>query len=157
MAVTAHRKQLAGDLYAVFLHLMKQGDPDVFRTIAELELSLTQLKALNALDATDEPLSVGALADLLSVSLPAMSRSVEGLHVRGFVERHEDAVDRRMKRVEITDAGRTVPRAMHDARLRALEELVEGLDAKDAERLAAALAPIAASPTFDRCRPEDRS
>ena len=66
-----------------------------------------------------------ALAESLGVSLPAMSRAVDGLFERGFVGREEDPADRRMKRVRLTDAGRTVPQALNEARLSALQELAE--------------------------------
>ena len=46
-----------------------------FNTIAELDLSFTQIKALCALDADGEERSVKALAESLGVSLPAMSRA----------------------------------------------------------------------------------
>jgi len=32
------------------------------------------------------------------------SRTVEGLHQRGLLRRHEDVADRRMKRVRLSDA-----------------------------------------------------
>ena len=44
--------------------------------------------------------------ELVLISLPAASRMVDDLFRRGFVERHEDAEDRRMKRVCLTDGGR---------------------------------------------------
>ena len=61
-----------------------------FNAIAELDLSFTQIKALCALEADGEERSVKALAESLGVSLPAMSRAVDGLFERGFVRREED-------------------------------------------------------------------
>lgn len=133
---------LTRDVHTVFLALMKRAHGEVFRAIADLDLSLTQIKTLHVLDDSGV-LPVTGLADALGVSLPAMSRCVDGLHSRGLVTREEDPEDRRSKRVSITAAGRDVPRALHEARLSHIEEFVAGLDADDAERLAAALAPIA--------------
>lgn len=131
------------DLHTVVLEVLHSAHGEVFRALAELDLSLTQIKALHALDGADAELPLSGLAATLNVSLPAMSRSVEGLHARGFVERHEDPDDRRMKRVRITDAGREVPRALHAARLSHLQAFVADLPDEDAARLATALDPIA--------------
>lgn len=148
------REELARDLYALFVHIMKGGGADVFRAVAELELSLTQIKALHVLEATGEDeQSVKALADALGVSLPAMSRAVDGLLHRGFVERHEDAEDRRVRRVRATAAGLEVPRALHQARLSRLQDFIAGLGAEEAAGLARALAPVAARPDILSCRP----
>jgi DNA-binding MarR family transcriptional regulator len=111
-------------MYALVSYMMRTANVGTFNTIAELELSFTQLKALCALEADGEERSVKALAESMRVSLPAMSRAVDGLFERGFVERDEDPADRRMKRVRLTDAGHSVPRALNEARLSALAELM---------------------------------
>jgi len=112
-------------------YLLRTANMGTFNAIAELDLSFTQIKALCALEADGEERSVKALAESLGVSLPAMSRAVDGLFERGFVLREEDTADRRMKRVGLTEAGHSVPRALNEARLSALQELV-GADAQDA-------------------------
>jgi DNA-binding MarR family transcriptional regulator len=147
------RTALARDLYAVVMHIMRSGNEEAFRALAEFDLSLTQVKAAHLLDGIDEATSVKHLADLVGVSLPAMSRSIDGLHSRGFVERHEDPDDRRMKRVRITDAGRDVVRALHEARLSTLQGFLDSLDDDQVARLAAALEPVAARDDIARCRP----
>jgi DNA-binding MarR family transcriptional regulator len=152
--VDASRTGLARDLYAVLIHVMKAGTPEVFRLVGDLEMSMTQIKVLHLLDAADEEVSVKFLAEKLGVSMPAMSRSIDGLLHRGFVERREDEEDRRMKRVRVTDAGRAVPDALQHARLTALHSFMESLDDGEVERLAAALEPIAAREDIARCRPE---
>lgn len=134
---------LTRDVHAVFLHLMRRAHGEVFRAIADLDLSLTQIKTLHTLDDAGE-LPVTGLADALGVSLPAMSRCVDGLHARGLVSREENPDDRRCKRVSVTAPGRDVPRRLHEARLSHIEEFVAGLEPDEAERLAAALGPIAA-------------
>jgi DNA-binding MarR family transcriptional regulator len=68
-----------------------------------------------------------------------MSRAVDGLFERGFVLRDEDPVDRRMKRVRLTDAGRQVPLALNEARLSALQELIGSLGDAEAGALEHAL------------------
>jgi DNA-binding MarR family transcriptional regulator len=143
---------VARDLYAVAFFLIKGTDAEIFRTIAELDLSLTQIKALGVLDTLADEMSLGALAEALNVSLPAASRAVDGLARRDLVERQEDPADRRMKRVRLLAAGAEVIRALHDARLSKIEAFVADLPEKDARRLAAALEPIANRPDIARCR-----
>lgn len=136
------RRVLTRDMYALAGYLMRTANVGTFNAIAELDLSFTQIKALCALDADGEERSVKALAESLGVSLPAMSRAVDGLFERGFVGREEDPEDRRMKRVRLTDAGRTVPQALNEARLSALQELLHSLGDEEAGALAHALALI---------------
>ena len=76
---------LTRDMYALASYLMRSSNVGAFNTIAELDLSFTQIKALCALDMDGEDRSVKALADSHGVSLPAMSRAVDGLYERGFV------------------------------------------------------------------------
>ena len=129
-------------MYALASYLMRTANMGTFNTIAELDLSVTQLKALSALDADREERSVKALAESMSVSMPTMSRAVDGLVERGFVLREEDPVDRRMKRVRLTDAGREVPLALNRARLSALQELIGSLTDAEAGALDRALTLI---------------
>jgi DNA-binding MarR family transcriptional regulator len=133
------RQALTRDMYALASYLMRTANVGTFNAIAELDLSFTQIKSLCALEADGEERSVKALAESLGVSLPAMSRAVDGLFERGFVEREEDSVDRRMKRVRLTDAGRTVPQALNEARLSALQELLNSLGDEEAVALEHAL------------------
>jgi DNA-binding MarR family transcriptional regulator len=120
-------------MYALASYLMRTANVGTFNTIAELDLSL---------EADGEERSVKALAGSMGVSLPAMSRAVDSLFERGFVHREEDPVDRRMKRVRLTDAGRTVPLALNEARLTALAEFLGSLADDEAAALESALATI---------------
>jgi DNA-binding MarR family transcriptional regulator len=126
-------------MYALLSYMMREATVGTLNTIAELDISFTQLKALCALEADGEERSVKALAESMKVSLPAMSRAVDGLYERGFVQREEDPADRRMKRVRLTAAGRSVPRALNEARLSALSEFIGSLDVDEADALEHAL------------------
>jgi DNA-binding MarR family transcriptional regulator len=138
-AEATDRRSLTRDMYALASYLMRTANLGTFNAIAELELSFTQIKTLCALEADAEGRSVKALADSLGLSLPATSRAVDGLYERGLVRREEDAEDRRMKRVRLTDAGRKVPLALNEARLSALAELISSLGDEEAASLAQAL------------------
>jgi len=134
------RTTLARDMYALLSYLMRAANVGTFNAIAELDLSFTQIKVLCALEMEGQDRSVKALADSMSVSLPAMSRAVDGLFERGFVQREEDPTDRRMKRVRLTESGRSVPLALNEARMSALHELIGSLDGEEADALQRALA-----------------
>jgi DNA-binding MarR family transcriptional regulator len=140
--VDVDRAALTRDMYALASYLMRSANVGTFNAIGELDLSVTQLKLLCALDAGGEERSVKALAETMGVSLPTMSRAVDGLFERGFVLRDEDPVDRRMKRVRLTDAGRRVPLALNEARLSALQELIGSLGDAEAGALEHALVLI---------------
>jgi DNA-binding MarR family transcriptional regulator len=151
------RAELTRDMYALASYLMRSANVGTFNAIGELDLSVTQLKLLCALDAGGEERSVKALAETMGVSLPTMSRAVDGLFERGFVLRDEDPVDRRMKRVRLTDAGRRVPLALNEARLSALQELIGSLGDEQAGALEHALALILEQrPEIAACRPAER-
>jgi DNA-binding MarR family transcriptional regulator len=128
-------------MYALASYLMRSANVGTFQKIGEMDVSFTQLKALCVLESDDDGdgRSVKALAESLGVSLPAMSRAVDGLFERGLVKREEDQSDRRMKRVRLTDAGRAAPLALNEARLSALQELMDSLQDEEADALARAL------------------
>ncbi len=139
VAAQIDREELSRDMAALANFLMRTATVGTFNAIAELDLSFTQIKALCALEADGEERSVKALAQSLGVSLPAMSRAVDGLFERGFVRREEDSSDRRMKRVGLTEAGHTVPQMLNEGRLSALQELMSSLAEEQAAALAHAL------------------
>jgi DNA-binding MarR family transcriptional regulator len=145
---------LAGDLYALVVYLHKNCNSDLFEAVGALELTLTQIKLLHHLEDKPQPLTLKEVAESVLISLPAASRTVDDLVRRGFVERHEDAEDRRMKRVTPTESGRAVIRKLNAARLSGLEEFVQ--DMTDAERrmLAAALSTLLERSDIAACRPE---
>jgi len=136
---TTDRRGLTRDMYALASFLMRTANLGTFNAIAELDLSFTQTKALCALEADQEGRSVKALAESLGLSLPSASRAVDGLYERGLVAREEDTVDRRIKRVRLTEAGRKVPQALNEARLSALAELMSSLGEEEASALEHAL------------------
>ena len=142
--LAADRETLTREMHALASYLMRTANVCTFNAIAELDLSFTQIKTLCALESDGDERSVKALADSLGVSLPTMSRAVDGLLEGGFVEREEDPDDRRMKRVRLTRAGRGVPRALDEARLSALAELIGSLGDEEALALEHALGLILA-------------
>jgi DNA-binding MarR family transcriptional regulator len=135
-------KQLAGELLALWSHLMRGSSQQMFAVLGELDLTMTQMKTLSMLDDCIEEVSVKELSERLGLSLPATSRTVEGLLRRGYLSRHEDSVDRRMKRVRLTDEGRDVVQRIVTARLQGLEAFATTLTDKQRAGLMAALSDL---------------
>lgn len=154
---TPEQTDLGGDLYALVVYLHKACTSDLFEAVGALELTMTQIKLLHHLEDADRELTLKEAAELVLVSLPAASRTVDDLVRRGFVERHEDVEDRRMKRVRPTEAGRAVIRRLNAARLSRLEQFTETLTDAERRKLAAALSTLLQRPDVAACRPEGLS
>jgi DNA-binding MarR family transcriptional regulator len=146
--------ELAGDLYALVVFLHKNCNSDLFEAVGALELTLTQIKLLHHLEDAERELTLKELAELVLVSLPAASRTVDDLVRRGFVERHEDVEDRRMKRVHLTDDGRSVIRRLNAARLSGLEQFTKNLTEPERRALSAALSTLLERDEVAACRPD---
>ena len=144
---------LAGDLYALIVFLHKNCNADLFAAVGELDLSLTQVKILHNLEERDHDLTVKELAELIPVSLPAASRAVDELFRRGLVDRNEDSADRRMKRVRVTDAGRSVSARLNAARLSGVEQLAASLGPDERDALTRALGVLLLREEIAACRP----
>jgi DNA-binding MarR family transcriptional regulator len=148
------REGLIGDMFALASFLMRTSNVGAFNAIAELDLSFTQIKALCAMDLDANEPSVKGLAESMKVSLPAMSRAVDGLFERGFVDRYEDREDRRMKRIRLTDAGRTVTSTLNEARLIGMQDFLTSLSEEESQALSHALELIIADrPELAALRP----
>jgi DNA-binding MarR family transcriptional regulator len=87
------------------------------------ELSLSQFHLLEPLAGADEPVGVGALADVVGVSAPSATRMLGALGRRGLVERRADPGDRRVVRVALTAHGRELV-AAKGAQIRAARTVI---------------------------------
>jgi DNA-binding MarR family transcriptional regulator len=145
---------LATDLYALVVFLHKNCNADLFEAMGVLELGMTQIKLLHQLEEAPSALTLKELAERIKLSLPAASRTIDDLVRRGFVERHEDEDDRRMKRVSVTDRGRHVIRKLNAARLNGLEQFAQTLTDDERRALGDALQVLLRRPEVAVCRPE---
>jgi DNA-binding MarR family transcriptional regulator len=141
-ATVATPQQLADQLALLSAHINRTASPDMFRVLGELGMAFTQMKALFILS-EHEQLSVKDIAGRLAMSLPAMSRSVDGLVQRGYVARKECASDRRSRLVTLLPAGRDVLGRVMAARGAALVEFASELSDAERDALHTALLPIA--------------
>jgi DNA-binding MarR family transcriptional regulator len=131
-------EQLNGFLHYIWKHCSPQGG--FLEVIDELGLSFSQLKALQFLSTAPSPeLSLKQLGDQLGLSLPAVSRAVDGLVQRGLVTRTEDVEDRRMKRVRPTAQADALIARLIDVRFAELGKFVETLTPRERKKLADAL------------------
>ena len=116
---------------------------DLIHLAHEFELSFSQMKAIHYLHGEDD-LSVKALGESLGLSLAAMSRAADELVQRGLVDRTEDASDRRIKRLRLTDKGRDLVLKMRELRMAGFEQFVATLSPRESAQLAKAIEPILA-------------
>ena len=133
---------IARDFSALFAHVLS--DSDLMQALNEVELSMSQFKTLAMLSRNDVELSLKEVAEAMGLSLPAASRAVDGLCQRSYVERREDEVDRRMKRVRISPPGADVIERVTAVRVAVIARFLEGLPEADRDRLADAIAPLLA-------------
>jgi DNA-binding MarR family transcriptional regulator len=148
-------RELGRQLAGFFLWITNSSNHDFLPRITELELTLTQMKALFQLTVVDE-LALKEIADGLGLSDAATSRAVDGLVKRELVERSEDAADRRIKRVCLTKRGRKMIDELAAVRIATFQRLVEELPDDERTKLADALEPILARHDLGRFNPRSR-
>jgi DNA-binding MarR family transcriptional regulator len=125
----------------LWAYLNRKSSADLFRMVAELDSSFSQVKMLFLLEDGGEH-SVKEIADGLGLSLPAASRAVDGLSQRGYVTRRASARDRRSRLVALTQDGRAVVERVLRARLQTLEAFADELTPDERDSLYTALLPI---------------
>jgi DNA-binding MarR family transcriptional regulator len=142
-------EQLVEELNGFLHYLFKTCGPKggILEVIDELGLSLTQVKAIQLIAASEaRDMSLKQVGDSLGLSMPAISRAVDGLVCRGLVTRTEDETDRRIKRVHATEQGEQLVARLIDIRFSQLGQFLDSLNARERNKLAAALAALAERP-----------
>jgi len=132
----------AARLGALLRHVFLYDRGSQLRVIEESGLSMTQCKALlelSGIGERNEPRQVGELAETLGVSVPSMSRAVDGLVGEGLATRVEDPDDRRVRRVAITGKGKKLVDTLLVVRQAGLESFAESLSAAQRRKLDAAI------------------
>jgi DNA-binding MarR family transcriptional regulator len=149
-ATNVSPETLATELHEFWMSFMRQSAPAMYRVLEELDLSMTQMKTLHALDGSAAECTVKETAEATGFSLPNASRTVDSLLKRGYLERREDELDRRQKRLRLTEAGRAALEQIAAARLAGLEQYTAALSAEQRDGLYAALQAL---PHHDRKDP----
>jgi DNA-binding MarR family transcriptional regulator len=130
---------VAAEMLDLWRSILGGSTRDLYALLAEIGLSMTQLKMLHILVECAEEASVKELAESLSMSLPNASRTIDGLLQRGLVERREDEHDRRVKRVGPTQAARKLIDRVDMVRLQGLESWAADLSPVQRQTLLDAL------------------
>ena len=124
---------------------MRGSSQQMFVLLGELDLTMTQMKTLGMLEDCVEQVSVKELSERLGLSLPATSRTVDGLLRRGLLSRLED--DRGPPHQARARSPTTAARWSHrivTARLQGLEAYATTLSDDQRAALLAALADLPA-------------
>ncbi|MEO6021522.1 MAG: MarR family transcriptional regulator [Burkholderiales bacterium] len=79
------------------------------------------------------------LADILEIEKATLGRLVDRMESKGWLRREGDAVDRRVKRIYLTDAVEPSMKAMRAAAADVRREALAGLSAEEQERFVSTL------------------
>jgi len=95
------------------------------------DLSMREYDVLYTLSKCPTPVRVGELHQHVLLSQPALSRMVERLVERGFIERCADPADGRGVRLSLTEAGRDKQRQIGPRHARSVARAVTGAISAD--------------------------
>src|ERR1700710_395571 len=135
-------QETAARISALLRHLFLYDRGNLLRVIEESGLSMTQSKALlelGGLGEETEARQVGDLAETLGVSVPSMSRAVDGLVKKRLATRVEDPDDRRVRQVRITRRGKELVETLVAVRQTGFEAFTSTLSAAQRRKLDAAV------------------
>jgi DNA-binding MarR family transcriptional regulator len=145
-AAPATTSELSDRLLSLWKYVAREAGAELSDLLEELDLSMAHVKTLEALATHATSPSVKQLSTSLRCSLANSSRSVDALVRRGLLERREDDVDRRVKRLTVTDAGLDALAQIDGLRLVALERFAQNLSPDQRDRLTAALDGLPLTP-----------
>lgn len=119
-------------------HELMETIPQIFQSIKSemrrgrgAELSVPQFRTLRFIQSNVDS-SLSSLAEHLGITLPSVSKLVDGLVKQGLVTRQESAADRRYLSLVLTPAGDAI---VNTARANAQASLAETLGSLSAEEL----------------------
>ena len=125
--------------------------------LVELDLSMSQARAMFTVAMADHPLAINEIATSIGLSLAAAGRTVDQLVKLGTLERHESPDDRRLKLVALTKRGFDVVDQQMEHKRRALRLVADRLDPQHAEDLHQVLGRILASDALRLPEKEDHA
>jgi DNA-binding MarR family transcriptional regulator len=106
------------------------------------DLTFSQMRTLLVLTQQPEPIPIHEIATRLELSVAAAGRNVDQLVRLGLLDRVEDEVDRRIKRISLNGPGRDLIAMFKAGQRRYALELLADVDDHDARRLIDALGPV---------------
>ena len=135
--------ELSGLLRTLLARMRENSTGSALALMSEAALTLPQIRTLHMLRSAG-PHDLSSIADALNLSRPATSHLVERLVRMRLVERHEDEIDRRHKRIEITAAGAQLIDRVDRAQSGEFEEALGKLPAPLQAELAQTLSKVIA-------------
>lgn len=135
---SAEAQETAARLTALLRHLFLYDRGNQLRVIEDSGLSMTQCKALlelGGLGQAAKTWQVSDLAEVFGVSVPSMSRAVDGLVKKGLATRIEDPDDRRARQVKITGSGKDLVETLVAVRQSGIEAFASTLSAAQRRKL----------------------
>ncbi len=134
------------DVLAAFTQLvMRPGRGNAFTTMAEHDLTISQVRILHLLFWSEREPAQVEIAEQIVLSVAAAGRAIDAMVRAGLVERHADGIDRRIKRVALTPAGQAMVEEMAEGRRADFRDFVDQLDPIERRHLDEAIRPILAS------------
>ncbi|MGN7249077.1 MarR family winged helix-turn-helix transcriptional regulator [Janibacter anophelis] len=110
--------------------------------LSDHDLSPHEMRALRVAAERDAPPRLRDLAEALRIAPRSVTDVVDALEAKGYVTRQPDPTDRRASVVVVTEAGRAVRTAVHEARRRNVGDQLGALDAGQRAALADALTAL---------------
>jgi len=137
--------RLADHLMHFFLNVIKGEQDTLLQVIADLELTIPQMRGMFILGGSEEGLTLTELAPRMGLSIAAGGRAIDGLARLDLVSRHEDSHDRRVKRLAVTEAGRDALARIAQARREDMRRYAATLGERERAVLADALETVFAA------------
>lgn len=125
------------------LHTAHEIEDQLEAELAPLGLSLAKVGVLQLLVEAGEPVALSDLAARNSCVRSNITQLVDRLETDGLVRRVGDPDDRRVRRAELTTAGRTLSRQAAQVIETQQQRIAGALDRKDAALVMAALERLA--------------
>ncbi len=135
-------QETAARLTALMRHLFLYDRGNQLRVLEDSGLSMTQCKALlelGGLGGGAAAWQVSDLAEVFGVSVPSMSRAVDGLVKKRLATRVEDPEDRRARQVKITAKGKDLVDTLATIRQTGLQTFAATLSPAQRRKLDAAV------------------
>ncbi|MEU3742227.1 MULTISPECIES: MarR family transcriptional regulator [unclassified Streptomyces] len=121
------------------------------RQLVPMGITPAQSRLLRTLVHYETPPRMADLAQRLEVVPRAVTSLVDGLEASDLVRRVPDPTNRRVIRIELTDAGRKALKELRGARRAAAEDILAPLDAAQREQLGGLLNALFDVPDVRSC------
>ncbi|MET7935849.1 MarR family transcriptional regulator [Streptomyces sp. NPDC005322] len=138
--------ETSGLLAEQLLRLTRRLHRSQKRYMEPLGITPAQSRLLRTVAHGEQPPRMADLAQRLEVVPRAVTTLVDALEAHGSVRRVPDPTNRRVVRVELTDAGRATLRALRDARRSAAEDILAPLSEQQREVLGELLDTLSGAP-----------